>query len=296
MSDVAMVAAPQTIVLASPASGVVDQIQGVNLSWKSSDLAASYHLQVTPDSSFQSGYVINDASLSDTVKSVTGLTGQQKYYWRVRGVNVAGNGSFSESRTFTTGFPSTPVLALPTYLNASVPLNGLLAWKKTSSAISYRAQLSIAADFSSFLIDTSGLVDTTISYASLATSTIHFWKVSATNLIGVSNWSEVWRFRTQAADVVGRISGIPETFALGQNYPNPFNPGTVISFSLAQDGYTTLKVYDLLGREVATLVSGHEMPGGHTVEFNGANLASGLYLYRLVSGSFAETKRMILQK
>ena len=70
----------------------------------------------------------------------------------------------------------------------------------------------------------------------------------------------------------------------------------MISFTLAQAGYTTLKVYDLLGREVAILVSGNEMPGGHAVEFNGSNLASGVYLYRLVSGSYAETKRMILQK
>lgn len=102
--------------------------------------------------------------------------------------------------------------------------------------------------------------------------------------------------RTTVATGVQIFAGSPTEYRLMQNYPNPFNPGTVISFTLAQAGYTTLKVYDLLGREVAVLVSGNEMPGGHTVEFNGSNLASGVYLYRLVSGSYAETKRMILQK
>ena len=102
--------------------------------------------------------------------------------------------------------------------------------------------------------------------------------------------------RTTVATGIQIFAGDPTEYRLLQNYPNPFNPGTVISFTLAQAGYTTLKVYDLLGREVVVLVSGNEMPGGHTVEFNGSNLASGVYLYRLVSGSYAETKRMILQK
>ncbi|MCX6138153.1 MAG: family 10 glycosylhydrolase [Ignavibacteriales bacterium] len=88
----------------------------------------------------------------------------------------------------------------------------------------------------------------------------------------------------------------PLEFRLAQNYPNPFNPSTIVNYSLAQSGFTTLKVYDLLGREVSTLVATDQTPGVHSVEFSGASLSSGVYLYRLVSGSFAETKRMILQK
>jgi len=90
---------------------------------------------------------------------------------------------------------------------------------------------------------------------------------------------------------------VPKVFALNQNYPNPFNPTTAIVFTLAQDGFTTLKVYDMLGREVTTLVNG-EMKAGvvHTVSFNGANLSSGVYLYRLETGSFVATKKLILMK
>jgi hypothetical protein len=84
---------------------------------------------------------------------------------------------------------------------------------------------------------------------------------------------------------------------LNQNYPNPFNPTTTISFTLAQDGFTTLKIYNVLGKEVATLVNG-EMKAGvtNTVTFNASKLSSGVYFYQLDAGSFSETKKLMLLK
>ena len=81
---------------------------------------------------------------------------------------------------------------------------------------------------------------------------------------------------------------------LGQNYPNPFNPSTTISYSLSQSGFVKLKVYDVLGREVANLVSMEQSTGNYKVEFNASNLTSGIYFYRLQSGDFTETKKLIL--
>jgi hypothetical protein len=93
---------------------------------------------------------------------------------------------------------------------------------------------------------------------------------------------------------VGDDAGLPGQFALRQNYPNPFNPGTRIGFQLKSAGYTTLKVYNLLGVEVATLVDGQLSAGPHDVEFRSDRLASGVYLYRLMSGGVTETRRMML--
>jgi hypothetical protein len=90
--------------------------------------------------------------------------------------------------------------------------------------------------------------------------------------------------------------GAIKTFALSQNYPNPFNPATVISYQLPIDGLVSLKVYDMLGNEVATLVNEIKIAGEHQVEFNAGALASGIYFYRLQAGSFVETKRMMLMK
>ncbi|HQT92234.1 MAG TPA: T9SS type A sorting domain-containing protein [Candidatus Kryptobacter bacterium] len=91
-------------------------------------------------------------------------------------------------------------------------------------------------------------------------------------------------------------SGTPLTFSLSQNYPNPFNPTTVISYQLPAVSHVTLKVYDILGNEVATLVNGTQSAGVHTAEFSGANLASGIYFYRLSTPNNVKTMKMILLK
>ena len=81
-----------------------------------------------------------------------------------------------------------------------------------------------------------------------------------------------------------------------QNYPNPFNPQTKIRFELKSASYTELKIYDLLGREVKTLVKENLRPGGYEVSFNASNLPSGVYFYRLNAEDFTETKKMVLIK
>lgn len=89
---------------------------------------------------------------------------------------------------------------------------------------------------------------------------------------------------------------VATAFELGQNYPNPFNPTTQIPFELKEGGDVTIKVYDLTGREVATLVNGYQSAGSHTVTFDGAGLASGTYLYTLKSGGFNLSRTMALVK
>jgi hypothetical protein len=87
---------------------------------------------------------------------------------------------------------------------------------------------------------------------------------------------------------------IPTEFGLAQNYPNPFNPSTMINYQLPMNNWVTLKVYDILGREVTTLVDGPEEPGYKSVQFGASWLASGVYLYRLKAGPFIETRKLVL--
>ena len=103
-------------------------------------------------------------------------------------------------------------------------------------------------------------------------------------------------FGNQSLVGVSELAAKPEAFVLEQNYPNPFNPTTNLRFSIANPQLTILKVYDLLGREVATLVNDVKQPGTYTVQFNGSGLASGVYLYRIQAGNFTQTKRLLLLK
>ena len=85
-------------------------------------------------------------------------------------------------------------------------------------------------------------------------------------------------------------------YSLAQNYPNPFNPTTTISYSIKKNGLTSLKVYDILGNVVVTLVNENETAGNYSVEFNAEQLPSGIYIYRLISGHFTASKKLILMK
>jgi len=92
------------------------------------------------------------------------------------------------------------------------------------------------------------------------------------------------------------IEIVPEEFALYQNYPNPFNPNTTIRYQLTQENKVIIKIYDILGAEVRTLLNEKKKPGVYEVDFNAANLPSGTYIYRIIAGKFVETKKMILLK
>ncbi len=96
--------------------------------------------------------------------------------------------------------------------------------------------------------------------------------------------------------ISGNEYEIPKEYKLEQNYPNPFNPGTKINYSIPKAGLITLKVYDMLGKEVSTLVNENKNPGDYTIVFNGGNLSSGIYFYKLSSGDFTQTKKMLLIK
>jgi len=95
---------------------------------------------------------------------------------------------------------------------------------------------------------------------------------------------------------VENATELPTEFSLSQNYPNPFNPSTVIRYSLFENGFTSLKIYDISGKEVANLVNEMQAPGRYEVEFEGSNFASGVYFYKITAGSFSAVKRMFLIK
>jgi hypothetical protein len=98
---------------------------------------------------------------------------------------------------------------------------------------------------------------------------------------------------TEVEKQTGRI---PSRFIMNDNYPNPCNPSTTISFTLPSRSFVTLKIFDVLGTEVATIVSEEMMPGNYSKQWNAGNIASGVYFYRLQAGTYSETKKLLLLK
>jgi photosystem II stability/assembly factor-like uncharacterized protein len=146
-------------------------------------------------------------------------------------------------------------------------------------------------------------------------STIDFTTIAFVKGVGTTtklinySWSEkqqpgIYSYRLKQLDYNGKfeysksvdVTVNPNTFTLNQNYPNPFNPTTTIEYSIPSPGHVSLKLYDLLGNEVASLVNENKPAGNYSVQFNGSKLTSGLYFYKLESGSYVDVKKFVLMK
>ena len=99
---------------------------------------------------------------------------------------------------------------------------------------------------------------------------------------------------TPPVSVLNEGDIIPNKFVIFQNYPNPFNPTTEIRFEVPVSGFVSLKVYNVLGREIATIVNEQKNPGAYSVQWNASAQPSGVYYYRMLTGSFSETKKLVL--
>ena len=111
-----------------------------------------------------------------------------------------------------------------------------------------------------------------------------------------SDVSALGKSNGEAKEITLQGNEIVANYALAQNYPNPFNPTTTINYQIPKDGFVTLKIYDVLGKEVATLVNENKATGRYNIEFNAGNLASGVYLYQIKVNDFVSTKKLVLLK
>ena len=120
--------------------------------------------------------------------------------------------------------------------------------------------------------------------------------MNATNAAGTSQWSIIFHFNTLLIGLNPIGCDIPKEYKLYTNYPNPFNPSTKIKIDIPEISFTKLIIYDILGRQVEKLVNEKLSPGTYEVEWNASNYPSGVYFYKLETGNFSQTKKLILIK
>lgn len=196
-----------------------------------------------------------------------------------------GTGRVNATRALTEDpAPGRPQLVSPANDETDVPTNVSFSWDEAVLGESYEFELASDAGFET-LISSRSLNETTTEVGSLETETTYYWRVRATNSAGAGLWSDAFSFETSTVVSTEPETAVPSGIHLAQNYPNPFNPGTQISYTLDAADLVELSVYSISGQKVATLERAQRPAGSHTVYFDASALSSGVYLYRLETGS-----------
>jgi len=298
------IAYPRTGSAPSPPSLILPDNNAENVSlaplldW--SDTGGLYNLQVSADSNFNS-FVINEVNLETSGYQIPFyLSPGSSYYWRVCSANDFGYSSFSSRFRFTVSPTAliAPLLISPANNSIGQTQTPTLRWNRISNAISYNAQLAIDLNFNNIIYSASNITDTAhiIEPGTLAINTFYYWRVRASNSAGFGPYSEVWKFKTLFVGVNQISELIPTSYKLYYNYPNPFNPTTKIKFDLPKSSFVKINVFDITGRMISELANTNLQAGSYETEFNGGNISSGIYYYRIEAGNFVETKKMILIK
>jgi len=196
---------PDTPTLSTPFDNSVDRSTNLSLSWNTVDKATKYTLCVSTDSSFNS-LLINETNIKTTSKNITGLSNNTSYFWRVCALNTGGSSDWSLTWGFKTALTTSngPALISPSNESINQATTPELNWNNVPDAVSYALQVSTVSDFSSTVVNESGITSTTKAISGLQNNTTYYWRVNANNTGGTSNWSAIWNFKT-----IALIAGIP---------------------------------------------------------------------------------------
>jgi photosystem II stability/assembly factor-like uncharacterized protein len=194
------------------------------------------------------------------------------------------------------GDPEIPTLIEPAN-NSQINYYPLIfSWNELQLS-AYELELSLDSLFNN-IEKAVTIFDPYYYYGTLKNYSQYYWRVRSKNLNGFSMWSDTFKFTT--GNVVLGITKTNELkygFELMQNYPNPFNPETKIRYTIVKSAFVKIKVFDLLGREVTSLINGYQSSGVHETKFNASGFTSGIYIYSIfVDGALLSSKKMLFMK
>jgi len=303
---------PPAPILVSPLNGATGIVTNPLLDWKCTEFANAYRIQVSKDIGFFTEIIYDSSNITITQFQIpsNGLLGHTQYFWRVNATNTmdSSTGPWSDTWGFFTIFPPTTPNLLSPPDSSIVSLTPLLDWNDVDSATSYRLQVSEVSNFITTIIDKWGGSMTQSDYQilnsdSLINNTQYYWRIRAKNSAGWGPWAGAWSFITSEVGINSIKGKIPTDFYLYTNYPNPFNPSTKIKFDIPKSSYVKLIVYDVLGRELKTLINEKLNAGRYETHWDGSSYPSGVYFYRiaihsdkLMTGDFVDVKKMLLVK
>ncbi len=271
----------------------------ITLRWNKNKFAQSFHLQLATDSAF-TNIVSQDSGLVNTSitlihwKMELNITGE--FLVIIILIHVGGYAGYSKPFIFTTllNGPKNFNAETTTYANFLEWENNtnkadslIIERKGGSDTLNYKVIATVSGVTNSFVDKNPDAIN--------VVSNLYTYRIKSVNRNVASNYTYSSGINWDAPIYTGN-GYKPKTYSLEYNYPNPFNPSTYIVYDIPTDGLVVLKVYDVLGREVKTLVNEYKKAGRYKVRFSGKNLASGIYIYNLTSRDFSQTRKMVLEK
>lgn len=282
--------------LTGPTNAATCQATSPTLTWGSVTNASAYDFEVDDNNDFSSPEITE--TCTGASHNCSALTENSTYYWRVKSSgDCSVSSDWSAVWSFGTGTSgmAAPTLDGPADNSSDQSLTLTLAWTAVTDATSYQFQLDDNNDFSSPLYDEEKS-ETSIEVAGLTEGTTYFWQVRANGSCSTGDWSSAWQFETESTTLPEAISSNTQFgYALKQNYPNPFMETTTIEFKLPVASQVILEFMDLQGKLVESL-TGYYHAGNHSLnlDLNG-KVQSGVYLYRMRTQGFIDTKLCIVR-
>jgi hypothetical protein len=296
---------PATPVLAYPTSNLANvRADTLVLKWRKVAGDSNYVVQLW---TYTSGGQIfrSDTTKKDTTFKVTSLMTRSRYYWKVMAFNQGGSGAFTALDSFTTAIEVPPAVVTISPKNVTgVNRRAYFTWRPALNAASYHLQVASANFPTTNIVVDKMLLDTSILISdTLLANTSYFWHVSGVNAGGEGPYSSSAFFTTGTTVGVDAIeSTIPKEFALMQNYPNPFNPSTTILYDIPTSAFVNVTIYDVLGRQVVTLVNEVQSASHYRIQWSASNVSSGMYILRIRANSldgskdFTSVKKLLFMK
>lgn len=248
------------------------------------------------------------AGLTATQLSLTGLSNGANYFWRVRSRSL--NGAITSPWSVVADFivlsgllGPVPRIGSPNEDITVFTASPIISWYVLTDPNGSKYELEYANN-PSFNNSTvvNNLSSSSLQLSNLTSGTKYYWRVRTKNSDGVySDYSNVASFTPDGTTSVDGVVEIPTKFEVSQNFPNPFNPSTVVNFGIPERGIVTAKVYDILGKEIRTLMNDEKEAGSYSLQWNGTDnfgqkVTSGTYILRVTAGSKAQSIKMILMK
>lgn len=266
----------------------------LELKWSPAGYAEKYSLQVSLDENFTS-LLIDNKFITDASFKLGTIVNNTQYYWRVKAYNDAGESPWCLTQSFTSVNPYILIKKPNGGEKLNIGLDYYIQWEDNINEA-----VTVSLMKNNVLLK--NLTTTTNTFylwsVDLKLSLADDYKIKITSVADstVKTISEKQFSIVNSASSIYNDEQLPKEFSLSQNYPNPFNSATLIRFQLIESNFTTLKIYNSLGKEIASLINDYIDKGIHSIQWNIADFPSGVYYYCLKSGNNVTTKKLTILK